>query len=276
MSDLGDELRETIDGAATPVTFDEIVGRSAVDHPAAPWQTILVAAVVVVGLVAAAFVLADLGDGGEASKPHIAAPTVAVGDIDLAVLSTSFDDDGARGSIDPGVVDTVRSIPGVAGAEGAMQRFVDVVRTDSTPDTQPPASERSAIAISWEEGAPLAFSAGRTPQGAGEIAINQSLAAQYQVGVDDELVLNTGATMGGGIVRARPPVGRGGDPAGPSIRVDRRGGRCVHAGGRRRRRHQPGGDARRRSRHRHQPAVVRPRRHRRRSRLSRSTSCSTA
>jgi hypothetical protein len=208
MSDLGDELRETIDGAATPVTFDEIVGRSAVDHPrAAPWQTILVAAVVVVALVAAAFVVADLGDGGESSKPHIAAPTVAVGDIDLAVLSTSFDDDGARGPIDPGVVDTVRSIPGVAGAQGAMQRIVDVVRTDSTPDTQPPASERSAIAISWEDGAPLTFSAGSAPQGAGEIAINQSLAAQYQVGVDDELVLNTGATMGGGIVRRVLPSG---------------------------------------------------------------------
>ena len=130
-----------------------------------------------------------------------------VGDIDLAVLSTSFDEDGARGPIDPGVVDTVRSIPGVAGAQGAMQRFVDVLRTDSTPDTAPPASERSAIAISWEEGAPLAFSAGGTPQGDGEIAINQSLAEQYQVGVGDELVLNTGATMGGGAVRRVLPSG---------------------------------------------------------------------
>ena len=267
MSDLGDELRDAIDGAAPPVTFDEVVGRSTADRPRrAPWQTTLVAAVVVAALVAGAVVLAQFGDGDDASKPHIAAPTVTVGDIDLAVLSTSFDEDGARGPIDPGVVDTVRSIPGVAGAQGAMQRFVDVVRTDSTPDTEPPASERSAIAISWEEGAPLAFSAGGTPQGAGEIAINQSLAAQYQVGVGDELVLNTGATMGGGVVRRVLPSGEvETQPTRPSGSTARVVGVFTPAGGdvddinlvvmR------AGG-----SRHRHQPPVVRPRRHRRRAR----------
>ena len=78
-----------------------------------------------------------------------------------------------------------------------MQRFVDVVPTALDLNNQPPASERSAIAISWEDGAPLSFSAGGPPQAAGEVAINQSLAAQYQIGVGAEVSLRTGALEGG-------------------------------------------------------------------------------
>ena len=177
------------------------------------------AALVIVGAV----VVVNLGD----DKPpttRIAAPTVVVGDIDLAVLSTSFDGDGARGPIDPSVVDSVRAVPGVAGAQGAMQRFVDVVRTDTSTTDPPDASERSAIAISWEEGAPLTFSAGGPPQQADEIAINQSLAAQYEVGVGDELVVRTGSTMGGAAVREVRPdgsvvVGPGTSPNGTTAHV---------------------------------------------------------
>jgi hypothetical protein len=197
MSELGDELRSTIEGAARPVTLDELATRNtARDRRGrrAPWRT-FVAGVAVTALVIAGAVVVNLGDD-EPSTTSIAAPTVVVGDIDLAVLSTSFDDDGARGPIDPSVVDTVRSVPGVAGAQGAMQRFVDVVRTDATAETQPPASERSAIAISWEEGAPLSFSAGGPPQTSGDIAINQVLASLYGVGVGDNLLMRTGSVQG--------------------------------------------------------------------------------
>jgi hypothetical protein len=203
MSDLGDELRSTIDGAATPVTLDELATRGSSrerrGRRGAPWRTfvagVAAAALVIVGAV----VVVNLGDD-EPQTTRIAAPTVVVGDIDLAVLSTGFDDDGARGPIDPSVVDTVRAIPGVAGAQGAMQRFVDVVRTDATASTMPTASERSAIAISWEDGAPLSFSAGGPPQATNEIAINQVLATRYGVAVGDELLLNSGAAQPGPIV----------------------------------------------------------------------------
>jgi len=158
-----------------------------------------VTALVVVGAV----VVVNLGDD-DPSTTRIAAPTVVVGDIDLSVLSTTFDADGARGPIDPAVVDNVRAVPGVAGAQGAMQRFVDVVRTDTSPTDPPDASERSAIAISWEDGAPLTFSAGGPPQQADEIAINQSLAEQYQVGAGDQLVLRVGATRRGTVTQILP------------------------------------------------------------------------
>ena len=175
------------------------------------------AVLVIVGAV----VVVNLGDD-DPPPTRIAAPTVVVGDIDLAVLSTSFDDDGARGPIDPSVVDAVRAVPGVAGAQGAMQRFVDVVPTALDLNNQPPASERSAIAISWEDGAPLSFSAGGPPQAAGEVAINQSLAAQYQIGVGAEVSLRTGP-LNGGVLRRIGPNGEvvtePGDPRGSTARV---------------------------------------------------------
>jgi hypothetical protein len=213
MSELGDDLRSTIEGAATPVTLDELATRTSAREQRGrrgPWRTfvagVAAAALVIVGAV----VVVNLGDD-ERPTTRIAAPTVAVGDIDLAVLSTTFDDDGARGPISPYVVENLRSVAGVAGVQGAMQRFVDVTRTDMDQNTQPPASERSAIAISWEAGAPLTFSAGGPPQASDEIAINQSLADQYQVGVGDQLVLRAGSTMG--------QIGPNGPLATPTSRV---------------------------------------------------------
>jgi hypothetical protein len=209
MSDFDDEIRATIEGAATPVGFDEVTRRSSTagrKHRRPQWRTFVAGAAATALVIVAAVVVSNLGDD-DPGAVHVAAPTVAVGDIDLAVLSTGFDADGARGPIDPSVVDTVRSVPGVAGAQGAMQRFVDVVRTDTSAANPPDASERSAIAISWEDGAPLSFAAGGPPQQAGEIAINQSLADQYRVAVGDDLVVRTGSTMGSGMVQEVQPDG---------------------------------------------------------------------
>ena len=223
MSDLGDELRSTIEGAATPVTLDELATRTSSHERRggrAPWRTFVAGVAAAVLVIVGAVVVVNLGDD-DPPPTRIAAPTVVVGDIDLAVLSTSFDDDGARGPIDPSVVDAVRAVPGVAGAQGAMQRFVDVVPTALDLNNQPPASERSAIAISWEDGAPLAFSAGGPPQGAGEVAINQSLAAQYQIGVGAEVSLRVGP-LEGPLRRIGPSgevVTEPGDPRGSTARV---------------------------------------------------------
>ena len=222
MSDLGDELRDTIDGAATPVTFDEVVGRTTADRPRrAPWQTILVAAVVVAALVVGAVVVANLGDGDDASKPHIAAPTVAVGDIDLAVLSTSFDEDGARGPIDPGVVDTVRSIPGVAGAQGAMQRFVDVVRTDT--HARHGAARVGAVGDRDLVGGGRAARVQRRRSTAGRRRDrDQPVARRAVPGRRGRRARAQHRRDDGWRRREALPVGSGADAAGPSVRVDRR------------------------------------------------------
>jgi anti-sigma-K factor RskA len=102
MPDLGDELRATIEHAATPITLDELRDRDtgrATRHRRALWRTfvagVAVAALVIVGAV----VVVNLGDDESPHVTRIAVPTVVVGDIDLAVLSTSFDGDGARSDL---------------------------------------------------------------------------------------------------------------------------------------------------------------------------------
>jgi hypothetical protein len=104
--DLGDDLRSTIERAATPVTLDDVAARrrararTRTRGDRGSWRTFVVGVAVVALLLAGAVVVTNLGDD-DPSTTRIAAPTVAVGDIDLAVLSTGFDDDGARGPIDP-------------------------------------------------------------------------------------------------------------------------------------------------------------------------------
>ncbi len=201
MSDLSDELRDAIDGAAAPVTFEEITARAPDARRRRPaWRTALVTSAVVAALLIGGVVVASVDDGDGSSTLHVAAPTVAVGDIDLAVLATSFDEDGARGPVPPALLDAVRGVTGVAAAQGAMQRFVEVLPTgDLAPADLPPASARSAIAISWEDGAPLDFVSGRAPKQSGEIAINQSLADQYRLGVGADVAVNAGpSTQYGG------------------------------------------------------------------------------
>lgn len=210
MSDLGDELRDTIDGAAAPVTFDEIVALHAPSKRRSTLRTLVTATALVAALVVGGVVVANLGAGDGSSRLRIAAPTVAVGDIDLAVLSTSFDDDGARAPVGTELLDAVRAVSGVAGAQGAMQRFVEVVPA-GTLDTlnSTPASERSAIAISWENDAPLTFASGGPPTAAGDVAINQSLADQYGIGVGADLAVHAGpsSSFGGPAPTAMRVVG---------------------------------------------------------------------
>jgi hypothetical protein len=205
VSDLGDELRDTIDGAAAPVTFDEIVALHPPSARRSTVGTLVTATALVAALVVGAVGVANLGAGDGSPKLRIAAPTVAVGDIDLAVLSTSFDDDGARAPVGAELLDAVRAVAGVAGAQGAMQRFVDVVPA-TTPEalTSTPASERSAIAISWEQDAPLTFATGGPPTARGDVAINQSLADQYGVGVGAELAVHAGLNNNFGGAAATP------------------------------------------------------------------------
>jgi len=124
MSELGDELRGTIDGAASPVSFDEIVGRAPAVGRRAPWRTVVTATVAVVVLVAGAVVVSNLGGRGRSSQLHIAAPTVAVGNVDLAVLATGFDEDGARTPVSKDVVDAVRGVAGRRRSVGGVERTV--------------------------------------------------------------------------------------------------------------------------------------------------------
>ena len=102
-----------------------------------------------------------------------------MGDADAVVLATTFDGDGARSQISPEVVDTVRGVDGVAAAQGAARRFVQVYPGEGATGTASvEASERSAIALS-AEGAPVDLQDGRLPTRRDEVAVNRVLADKF-------------------------------------------------------------------------------------------------
>jgi hypothetical protein len=154
----------------------------------------LVGIAVVLALVVGGVVLVNAfgsDDAGNSRPTRVAAPNVVVGDADAVVLATSFDGDGARNQINPAVLDTVRAVDGVAGAQGAVRRFVQVFPTPgSNVPVSNEASERSTLAVS-AEGASLDLVEGRLPENAGEVAVNTVLADRLDLTVGADAVVRT-------------------------------------------------------------------------------------
>jgi hypothetical protein len=153
----------------------------------------LVTVVVVVVAVIAAGALVTLADDDPSDEPtKVAAPSVVVGDADAVVLSSNLDADLARAQIDPAVLEVVRGVDGVTGAQGAIRRFVQVGGPDGGQRVEADeASERSTIAVQ-AEGTTFETIDGRMPEAAGEIAINSVLAARFHAGPGGELPVGAG------------------------------------------------------------------------------------
>ena len=193
---------------------------------------IVVGIVVVLGLVVGGGLLVD-ALGSDGSRPaRVAAPTVAVGDADAVVLATTFDGDGARTQIPPSVVDSVRAVDGVAAAQGAARRFVQVYPGEGATGTASrEASVRSAIALS-AEGASLELQDGRLPTDASEVAVNRVLADKFGLAVGAHAVVRNGPLESRMVCTAVPttaargPRRRGGRALSSSRNVRKRRRRC--------------------------------------------------
>ena len=162
-------------------------------------RTIMITVAVVVAIGIGAVVVAGIDrgdDDGGSSTLRVAAPTVAVGDIDLAVLSTSFDEDGARGPLGADVLDGARRrrCDRRGGGDATVRRRGP--GGDAAVRAAHRVRARAVIAVSWEDGAPFQFSAGGPPAHSGEVVINQSLAARYGIGVGVDLSVRSGPDVG--------------------------------------------------------------------------------
>jgi hypothetical protein len=161
---------------------------------------ILIGVVAVLALVVGGGLLVAAVGSDDTRPAKVAAPTVTVGDADAVVLATTFDGDGARAQIPPDVVDTVRGVEGVAAAQGAARRFVQVYPgVGATGTASNEASERSAIALS-AEGASLDMQEGRLPTDAGEIAVNRVLAEKFGFAVGTQAIVHNGPADQGRMV----------------------------------------------------------------------------
>ena len=70
------------------------------------------------------------GTSSDAVAPahvQVAAPSFVLGDIDAVVLSSTFDEDGARAAMPPSVQSAVAQVPGVQSVSGVIDTFAPVV-----------------------------------------------------------------------------------------------------------------------------------------------------
>ncbi len=75
-------------------------------------------------------VVATAGGGSKAVKSRqvqVSAPSFVLGDVDAVVLSSTFDEDGARNLITPAVQRAVAKVPGVESVSGVIDTFARVV-----------------------------------------------------------------------------------------------------------------------------------------------------
>ena len=150
----------------------------------------------VVAIVAGGALVAVLDRDPSDEPTKVAAPSVVVGDADAVVLSSNLDADLARTQIDPAVLDSVRGVDGVTGAQGAIRRFVEVGGEEARQhEWADEAQERSTIAVQ-AEGSAFEMVDGRMPEAPGEIAINSVVAARFQTGLGAELPVDLGPSFG--------------------------------------------------------------------------------
>lgn len=118
-------------------------------------------------------------------------------DIDLEVRRTLTVDvtDAERDPVPAGLVDDVAAVPGVARAEGVLQRYALMLDQDGEPIAT---NGAPAFGISWagEEGsvAGVTLKDGRAPSGGGEAVIDKATADRvgYEVGDEISVVFDTG------------------------------------------------------------------------------------
>jgi hypothetical protein len=146
--------------------------------------------VAVAALVAAVVGLIALASNRELSEPHVqvAAPSFVLGDIDTVVLSSTFDEDGARNPLPASLTDAVARVPGVERVSGVVNTFTPIA-TESYggPRAEPP---RTPILFSYHQPDEIQLTGGRLPQAADEIVVDEDFLTRYHRKVGDGVWLD--------------------------------------------------------------------------------------
>jgi hypothetical protein len=140
-----------------------------------------------------AAVVTNLGSGTDAVHPRnlqVAAPSFVLGDIDAVVLSSGFDEDGARSLLPPSVERAVADVPGVQSVSGVIDTFAPVVDDDpgseySAPTTPP----RTPVLFSYHQDDQLHLVSGRLPVAPDEIAVDADFVSRTGTDVNEQVTL---------------------------------------------------------------------------------------
>jgi hypothetical protein len=136
------------------------------------------AVAVVVGVVAVA------GDRSPSDQHlQVSAPSFVLGDIDAVVLSSTFDEDGARNPLPAQLAALVADVPGVQRVSGVVDTFAPVENVPfDAPRSEPP---RTPILFSYHQPDEVQLTAGRLPRAANEIAVDADFVTRYQLDEGD-------------------------------------------------------------------------------------------
>jgi hypothetical protein len=107
-----------------------------------------------------------------------------LGDIDAVVLSSSFDEDGARNVLPASVLSAVSKVPGVQSVSGVIDTFAPVVPDNPDEYVEPTIPPRTPVLFSYHQDDQLHIVSGRVP------------AADDEIVVDADFVTRTGADVG--------------------------------------------------------------------------------
>ena len=244
---------------AEPVPVDELrsrARRSRATHALGGVVAVVTAIALVVGTVAV------VGHRSpSAQHVQVTAPSFVLGDIDAVVLSSTFDQDGARNALPAQLADTVAGVPGVQRVSGVVDTFAPLADTFGL--VRPARSEppRTPILFSYHQPDEIEITGGRLPRAANEIVVdaafvtrndlNEGDTAQLQIrGVPHPMLIVGTFTVPGVDLQGIPVVAMAAavPGAGPCARPHRREARSGRRRGERPRPDRLGG---RRRVHRH-------------------------
>jgi hypothetical protein len=195
MSDLDDRLSRAMgDLVATPLAEPESVPqlqKRARRHRVRRALAGGTACAIVIATVAGVLVVRDHNHAK--NDVQLLAPNVLLGDIDAVVLSSKFDENGARQRIPASVRAELAQIPGVQEASGIVQRFVAV---DEGPEVPRPGNlPRTPILFTYHEPSEINVLEGALPTTADQIVIDRDFATRYDVGIGDDVTLSLDGTF---------------------------------------------------------------------------------
>jgi hypothetical protein len=174
---------------AEPVPVEELRGRARrVRIGRALTGVMATFAAIAVVVAALAVVAANRSPSGR--HVRVAAPSFVLGDIDTVVLSSAFDEDGARSPLPASLASVVAAVPGVQRVSGVVDTFAPLV--GSFGSVRPARSEppRTPIIFSYHQPDEVQLTGGRLPNAADEIVVDADFLSRNDLNVGDDVALH--------------------------------------------------------------------------------------
>lgn len=204
MDELESRLEHELSGLARvplaePVPVDELRRRARrvrAGRALTSFAAVATAAVVIGALVV---VIGNDSHTDHARKVQVTAPSFVLGDIDAVVLSSTFDEDGARNPFPANVAAAVARVAGVQRVSGVVDTFAPLVQGNYIgvdPGTTTRTPPRTPILFSYHQDDEVRLVTGRLPQAPDEIVVDADFVTRNHSAVDETVSFQVNRIQG--------------------------------------------------------------------------------